>query len=73
MQRSEADVSESGKDLIKAMLELKPIRRPSALDCLMHPWFSETLVEHDLTNLDLPINERTLNNLAAFNGGLKMQ
>lgn len=36
------DVSEQAKDLVSRMLTLKPEDRPSAEECLKHPWFSVT-------------------------------
>lgn len=37
-----ADISEQAKDLVSKMLTLRPEDRPSAEECLKHPWFSVT-------------------------------
>ena len=36
------DVSDQAKDLVSKMLTLRPEDRPSAEECLKHPWFSVT-------------------------------
>ena len=33
------DVSTEGKELLKQMLQKDPAKRPSAAQCLKHPWF----------------------------------
>lgn len=34
-------VSESGRDLFKKMLQFNPFFRPTAEECIKHPWFDE--------------------------------
>jgi serine/threonine protein kinase len=46
-------VSESGQNLLFSMLSSDPSQRPSAKECLNHPWFSDDRV--------------ILNNLLLFN------
>ena len=36
------DISDQAKDLVSKMLTLRPEDRPSAEECLKHPWFSVT-------------------------------
>lgn len=40
-------VSNEGKDLINKMLIYTPSIRPSALDCLNHPWFKANNTQHE--------------------------
>ena len=54
------------------LLEVRPIKRPSATECLSHSWFAGHVSMHALdqrsrANLD------TLHRLQTFNGTLKMQ
>ena len=35
------EVSSEGLDLLRKMLEKNPDMRPSATECLRHPWFEE--------------------------------
>jgi hypothetical protein len=36
-------VSDEAKDLIKSLLEVQPLLRPTAAQCLAHPWFQKSL------------------------------
>ena len=40
-------VSVEAKDLIKSLLEVQPLLRPTAAQCLAHPWFQKSLPASD--------------------------
>lgn len=61
--------SENCKDLLKKMLTVDPAMRPSAVDCLNHPWFEEMQAKDPAElNQDPQLQERIIANLKEFKG-----
>jgi calcium-dependent protein kinase len=62
-------ISSNGQDLLKKMLTVDPSKRPNAVECMRHPWFSEMETKSDKDiNKDPVIQMKILENLKAFKG-----
>jgi len=65
-------ISDEAKDLIKKMLTMDYKLRPSAKECLTHPWF-KTMIEQKEINTKIPIARRSLRNLKDFRAKNQLQ
>ena len=57
--------SDELKSLIRQMFNTKPEQRPTALECLTHPWFNQL---HENDENDNVINPEIIANLQNFHG-----
>jgi calcium-dependent protein kinase len=62
-------VSDSAKNLILKMLTFKPEERPSAGQCLEHPWIKD----HNKRVINPNLGKKCLNNMRKFHAGRKLQ
>lgn len=62
-------VSDAAKKLIRLMLTKKPEDRPSAGECLNHPW----LKENNKRDVNVNLGKKCLNNMRKFHAGRKLQ
>ena len=62
------DVSSSAKDLINKILT-KADKRPSAGECLEHPWIKD----HNKRSINQSLGKKCLNNMRKFHKGRKLQ
>jgi calcium-dependent protein kinase len=57
------NISEDAKDLVHFMLQSKIKKRPSAEDCLSHPWFKN---KEDENKNQMNVSEDIMNNMKKF-------
>jgi len=65
------NVSKEAIDLIKKMLTFEPSKRPSALDCLSHPWFLKNKDKNNGSNKKMAKN--VISNMKKFKRDRKLE